>query len=109
MAQSDVVTGLRLAPCGSPAPTLPLILVALRWRRRPSPNAHAAAQAMRIRKAAQLLLRGRDLGGERLVLGLDAYDEQPHRRIAEIHAAMHDIRPHIICLSGVRHTRLLAG
>jgi len=64
---------------------------------------------MRIRKAAQLLLRGRDLGDERLVLRLDAYYEQPHRRIAEIHAAMHDIRPHIICLSGVQHTRLLAG
>jgi len=55
------------------------------------------------------LLRGRDLGDERLVLRLDAHDEQPHRRIAEIHAAMHDIRPHIICLSGVQHTRLLAG
>jgi hypothetical protein len=47
-------------------------------------------------------LRGRDLGDERLVLRLDAHDEQPPRRIAEIYAAMHDIRPHIICLSGSR-------
>src|SRR4029450_9026619 len=55
------------------------------------------------------LLRGRDFGDERLVLGLDAHHEQLHRRTAQIHAAMHDIGLDIVGLAGVKHLRLLTG
>jgi len=43
------------------------------------------------RRVTNSLLRGRDLGHQWLVLRLDAHHEKLHRRITQIHAAMHDV------------------
>ena len=43
-----------------------------------------------------MLVRGRDLQHQRLVLGLDAQDKELNRLVSLVHAAMHGVRGEIL-------------